>query len=303
MKLTFNKAQMTPSLLERWYPMITSLIVGFCIADLIILYVRPMMLPTQAPPSKQATPITNQTQPRGSYNSITSKNIFNWDGIIPDALTPKGQKDKHDEQIPVLTQLPINLIGTIVHSNPLKSVASLDLKSKNQTVSARVKSEIENMIEITKIERNKVIFRNLNNNQMEYVEIQTKSKVSFQGSTPTTNTVVQSTSPNQFSLKRSDVLKYTNNLASLLQQARSAPHRDPRTGEIDGFTVLDFQPGSIFEQLGLNRMDVIKSVNGEPVDSPAKAMELYNALKNSDRVSLSVERGGKNETLEFSITK
>ncbi len=303
MKLSFNKAQITPSFLERWYPLIASTLVGFCVADLLILYVRPMMLPTKAPPSKQVMPITNQLQPRGSYNNITSKNIFNWDGTIPDALTPKGQKDKKDEQIPVPTQLPINLIGTIVHSNPLKSVASLDLKSKNQTISARVKAEIENMIEILKIERNKVIFRNLNNNQLEYVEIQTKSKISFQGSTspPPSNAVVQATAPNQFSLKRTDVLKYTNNLASLLQQARSAPHRDPRTGEIDGFTVLDFQPGSIFEQLGLNRMDVIKSVNGEPVDSPAKAMELYNALKSSDRVSLSIERGGKSETLDFSI--
>lgn len=307
MKLSFIKGQINTTLLERWYPLMASLLVGFCIADILILYIRPMMLPTKAPPSKQAAPILSQAPSRGAYNAITSKNIFNWDGTIPDALKPVGEKEKKEEQLPVPTQLPINLIGTIVHSNPMKSVASLDLKSKNQTVSVRLKAEVENMIEILKIERNKVTFRNLNNNQLEYVEIQEKNKLSFQGSSaskPTSDTdVVRAVAPNQFTLKRADVLKYTNNLASLLQQARSAPHRDPRTGEIDGFTILDFQPGSIFEQLGLNRMDVIKAVNGEPVDSPAKAMELYNALKNSDSVSLQIERGGKNESLDFSITK
>ncbi len=38
-------------------------------------------------------------------------------------------------------------------------------------------------------------------------------------------------------------------------------------------------------KLSLKRGDVIKSVNGEPVDSPAKAMELYNELEKSDQTN------------------
>lgn len=308
MKISAIKGQFKTGILERWYPLIASTLVGYCLADISILYLRPAMLPTKAPPAKQSLPIFDQSPPRGSYNSIISKNIFNWDGTIPDALTPKGTKEKPGEdQVPVLSQLPLNLIGTIVHSKPEKSVASIEVKSKNQSVSVRPKAEIENMAEIVKIERNKVIFRNLNNNQLEYIEMQAKGKLSFRGSTaaakPSGTEEVRQTGSNQFSLKRSEVLKYTNNLASLLQQARSAPHKNPQTGEIDGFTILDFQAGSIYEKLGLQRMDVIKNVNGEPVDSPAKAMELYNALKSSDRVSISIDRGGKSETLDYSITK
>jgi general secretion pathway protein C len=309
-KIAALKGQLNPQFLERWYPLVASTLVGYCLADLLILNLRPAMLPTKAPPTKHAAPIIDHAPPRGGYNTITSKNIFNWDGTIPDALTPKGVPTKPGaEQIPVLSQLPLNLIGTIVHSKPEKSVASIELKSKNQSISVRIKAEIENMAEILKIERNKVIFRNLNNNQLEFIEIQAKSKLSFQGSsaiskaTPSGDEEVKAVGSNQFALKRSDVLKYTNNLASLLQQARSAPHRNPQTGEIDGFTILDYQPGSIYEKLGLQRMDVLKNVNGEPVDSPAKAMELYNALKNSDKVSISIDRGGKSETLDYSITK
>lgn len=311
MKAAANKEQANPFFLERWYPLIASTLVGLFAADIIILNLRPQMLPTKAPPAKQAFPIFDQSPPRGSYNSITQKNIFNWDGTIPDPLTPKGEKGLKPggvEQAPVLSQLPLTLIGTIVHSIPEKSVASIEVKSKNQSLSVRVKGEIENMAEILKIERNKVTFRNLNNNQLEFIEIQTKGKITFKGSAALPaggggEEPVKATGTNQFSIRQSDILKYTSNLAQLLQQARSAPHKNPETGEIDGFTILDYQPGSIFEKLGLQRMDILKNVNGQPVDSPAKAMELYNALKNSDRVSISIDRGGKSETLDYSITK
>lgn len=84
-------------------------------------------------------------------------------------------------------------------------------------------------------------------------------------------------------------------------QARAVPNRDPNTGEINGFRVLDMQPGSIYEQLGLQRMDVIKGVNGEPVDSIQKAMEMYNTLKNGSQVKLQIERGGKTDTFTYDI--
>jgi len=117
-KISINKGQFSISTLNKWYPLVISTFVGYCIADLLILSIRPSMLPTKAPPSKQATPIVDHSPPRSNYSGIASKNIFNWDGVIPDALTPKGGKRKEEEQIPVPTQLPLNLIGTIVHSNP-----------------------------------------------------------------------------------------------------------------------------------------------------------------------------------------
>ena len=85
-------------------------------------------------------------------------------------------------------------------------------------------------------------------------------------------------------------------------QARAVPNRDPNTGEINGFRILDMQEGSIFSQLGLNRMDVLKGVNGEPVDSIQKAMELYNTMKNSGQVKLLIERGGKDQTNVYDVT-
>jgi general secretion pathway protein C len=303
------KIKFSPQNWTKWYPYILATFLGFAVADLVILSIRPYMLPTKVPPAKPSQRIALSNENRGTYNTIISRNIFNWDGIIPEPLQPKsGPKNNPKDENPVLSQLPLNLIGTIVHSRPEKSVATIELKGKNLIIAYRIKSDIENMATIFKIERGKVIFRNLNNNQLEFIESQIKNKLSFKGSrtppkamAPATNGEVIQTGSNQFQLKRTDLLKYTNNLASVLQQARSVPNRNPQTGEIDGFRLLDFQAGSIYEKLGLQKMDVIKGVNGEPVDSPAKAMELYNALKSSDKVNISVERNGKTESLDYSI--
>jgi general secretion pathway protein C len=302
------KIKFSPQNWTKWYPYLLATFLGFAVADLLILFIRPSMLPTKVPPAKPSQRIAQSNDNRGAYNTIIARNIFNWDGIIPDPLQTKdpGTGAPRTEE-PILSQLPLNLIGTIVHSNPDKSVATIELKGKNLIVSYRNKADIENMATITKIERGKVTFRNMNSNQLEFIESQNKNKLSFKGSkgavpkAANANSEVTQVGNNQFQLKRNDLLKYTNNLAGILQQARSVPNRNPQTGEIDGFRLLDFQPGSIYEKLGLQRMDVIKGVNGDPVDSPAKAMELYNALKNSDKINISVERNGKTESLDYTI--
>ena len=56
-----------------------------------------------------------------------------------------------------------------------------------------------------------------------------------------------------------------------------------------------------FSQLGLKKMDVIKSVNGEPVTSPQKAMELYQALRNEGNISIGIERDGRTESLDYTV--
>lgn len=291
---------------EKWYSYILFVFVGYCIADLAILAYRDRMLPQSAPASRPKAPPPDMSVSRGVYNNITSRNIFASNGEIPEALVDKTKgAEAQKEQVPVPSQLPLNLIGTLVHSNPEKSIAAIEVRGKNQVISYTPGKEIEGMANIVRVERQKVIFRNLNSNRMEYIEMKKDgSKVAFGAGAKSLSSggkEVQQTSENNFVIKRSDLLKYTNDLSSILMQARAVPNREPGTGNINGFRLLDMQPGSIYEQLGLQRMDVIKSVDGTPVDSPAKAMELYNTLKNSPKVTLQIERNGKNETKTYNI--
>lgn len=304
MILRNSKNQRPP--LEKWYSSILFVFIGYCIADLGILAYRDLMLPTGAPPTTTKARRIDTTTNRGAYNPITTRNIFAANGIIPDKLVDKSKPAEEQEDIPVPSQLPLNLIGTLVHSNPEKSIAAVDIRGKNQVLSYNPGKEIENLATVVRVERQKVIIRNKNSNRLEFIEIKSDKKLAFGAGSKTpapvaTGKDVQKTGDNQYAIKRDDLLKYTKDLSSILMQARAVPNREPGTGKINGFRLLDMQPGSVYEQLGLQRMDVIKSVNGTPVDSPAKAMELYNLLKNENKISLEVESGGSTVTKEYTI--
>ncbi|MFN8792088.1 MAG: PDZ domain-containing protein [Bdellovibrionales bacterium] len=87
--------------------------------------------------------------------------------------------------------------------------------------------------------------------------------------------------------------RHLSDLPNLLMQARAVPARRPGTGEPYGFRVLEVQPGSVFAEI-VRPMDVITGVNGSPVTSVQQAMELYNSMRNSNRVCVTLERDGRN---------
>jgi S1-C subfamily serine protease len=80
-----------------------------------------------------------------------------------------------------------------------------------------------------------------------------------------------------------------------LRQAMMVPQAD------GGFLVREITPGSLYEKLGLKAGDVIRSVNGSPVNNLDDAMQLYKKLGTVGQVLIEINRGGKAETLEYTI--
>lgn len=292
------------SLSDRLLSVLLFLFIGFLAADLIVLFLRTTMLPTQAPPARPKRPPVASSPGPGAYSSVVTRNMFSSDGTIPEPLIAKQDPNKRREELPPIpSQLPLNLVGTLVHSNPEKSLAAIEMKGKNQILSFRVKQDIEGLATMEKIERMKVIFRNLNSGRLEYLEMKTGAKMTLKTTARpgAGSSDVKKVSDTEFEIKRSDLLKYTSDLSSILMQARVAPARRGGSGEIYGFRVMEMQPGSIYSQLGLQVQDVLTGVNGTPVTSAQQAMEMYNTLRNSDSIEISVERGGQNQKLKYKI--
>lgn len=283
--------------------------IGFVAADLTIISVREYFLPQSAPPKKTAKEQRSKFVSRDQYSEITNRNLFSSNGTIPEAITLKNDPTAQTkEDIPVPSTLPLTLIGTLVHANPANSIAAIDNKSKNMSGAYRVGYTIERMAKIEKIERNIVYLRNLNNGALEYIEAKNSNKVSFENNkvlAPTSaqpvGKEVQSIGNNTFRIKRSDLNKYLNDMSSVLMQARALPNRDPNTGEINGYRLVDYQPGSIFEQLGLPRGALIKSAGDEPVNSIQSAMGMFNKLKKENKVKLGVEVNGSDQSFNYEI--
>lgn len=295
---------------EKYYPYALLLFLGYTMADLIILNFRDLMIPKNAPPAMQKNITAPTYALRSQYSAITSRNIFSADGIIPEALTAAAdKKGPARDAPPVPTQLPITLVGTIVHSNPFKSIANIQLKSKNTVIAITANKSLEGMATIIKIERGKVILRNSNSGQLEYVEMkEANAKLNFNAGNPVKASKlaaqaamdIKQVGEGKYSIKRAELQKYFSDLNSLLQQAATIPVKDAQ-GNIICYRMVGMQPGAIFTHIGLQNGDCLKEVNGEPVDSPQKALELFQALKNANQISLKFERDGRDKNSSYDI--
>ena len=68
-----------------------------------------------------------------------------------------------------------------------------------------------------------------------------------------------------------------------------------------GFRVGQVQAGSLYERLGLRVGDVIRSVNGQPINNMEEVMRLYQQFGSASEVNVEVLRGGAPQTLRVTL--
>ncbi len=250
------------------------------------------------------------------YKHIVNRNMFSADGVIspPIASLEKGNEGSVEEEIfndPVLSNLDLKLEGTIVHRNPYRSLATIE--SAGKTTSYTVGDQVENLAEIVSVVRKKVIIRNLSSKKLEYIEIPRDMKLatkrpppkkftpSFGGAKKNGSGLVKRDG-DTFKAKRSDVNAQLSNMGKLLREAKVERAVDPVTGEVIGFKFTNIKEGSVISELGFNIGDTITSVDGEPVNSPNKAMMMYNKLKNASDVRIGIrDANGQDRDFEYSV--
>jgi len=108
--------------------------------------------------------------------------------------------------------------------------------------------------------------------------------------------VVQEISNNHYVVQR-DQLAAQMRTPEFLSQATMAPATN------GGFLVRTLQPGSIYQKLGLRPGDVIRTVNGQAINSAEDAMRLYQQVANLSSVQIEVLRGGKPEYLNYDFSQ
>lgn len=90
-----------------------------------------------------------------------------------------------------------------------------------------------------------------------------------------------------------------DNPQALMELARPVPYTDA-----NGFAGFRLFPGSkpaLFARMGLQPGDVVKEVNGVILDNPMKGAEVIQQLRDSQQLSLRVQRGGQEITLAVDI--
>lgn len=80
----------------------------------------------------------------------------------------------------------------------------------------------------------------------------------------------------------------------LLQAAKAIPYIKPGSGgEVHGFKMVLIRPNGLYDHMGLEKGDVIHSVNDHPLNSPQKVMELYEMLKSKNEFRFEILRNNK----------
>ena len=98
---------------------------------------------------------------------------------------------------------------------------------------------------------------------------------------------------------RSLVEHYSKNMADL---EKNIGVKEIKQGnKLTGFSISFIRKGSLFEKLGVRRGDVIKTINGQQIDSYNAAMDIYKNLSGMDNMTLVIQRGKEEMELEYEV--
>lgn len=110
---------------------------------------------------------------------------------------------------------------------------------------------------------------------------------------------VEEVGEGRYRVDRGMVEQARANMGALLQSARMIPHLE--NGQTTGFRLVGMQRGSLLEQLGLKLGDVVMEINRIRLDSPEKALQIFQQVREANNISIGLVRDGQPQTFEYSL--
>jgi len=104
---------------------------------------------------------------------------------------------------------------------------------------------------------------------------------------------------NRWVVSSSMVESVRDNFATQMRLAEMQPRLV--NGKTDGFLVRRIYPRSILAKMGLQRNDVVLDVNNIKLDSPEKAMQVFQQLREARQISIAVERNSQPMSFVYEI--
>ena len=105
---------------------------------------------------------------------------------------------------------------------------------------------------------------------------------------------------NRYAVKKSFIDSTLSNLNAVATQARIVPSF--KNGVANGFKLFSIQPGSLYSAIGVQNGDVIQRINGYEINSPDKALEVYQKLREAPQITIEGKRNGQPFRYEYKVT-
>lgn len=238
------------------------------------------------------------------------------------AVAPVEEEPEPEESMEELeaTKLPLELIGTVASTNPELSWAAVLERDARATRVLREGSKIEGKsgagATVERIERKRIVLRE--GGELRELALSEDAKPA-----PTETRQAARRAPRQTAAqRRASRRPQPARRAPATQAAAAEPEEEeeepdvrsvaelfskadilPRyeDGEMVGFQVDSIEPGSVFDEIGLDDGDLITELNGIRITSPEQSARVLSQLSESTSFSVTVEGPDGPETLQVTL--
>jgi len=170
-------------------------------------------------------------------------------------------------------------------------------KSVNKNIILGIDEEFKNY-KLKEIYSQYVVFtRNNKSYKLELKKV--KSEISYVNEAVNNETSQITKVDDQYQLKRDLINTYTKNNSKIWKEISIQEIK--KDGKIDGFEVKKLANKTVFKELGLQKGDVIKSVNNIKLKSYADAFAIYKKIDKTENLSIIIVRDNKEVELEYEI--
>jgi type II secretion system protein C len=254
------------------------------------------------------------SRPRSAYNIIKERDVFNLEPAPVEAPPPVETED-----------LKVTLVGTSHLTGGLPPFIIVEDQSGDQQL-YRLGDVIPNVGKVLKIGKERAIVLHDGHRvslEIPQGDLDQSAGEEDEGDTPPPmplhrfrspflrnpmlrrgrpmgrNGGVRRLAPNRYAVQRATINSSMQNMSVLLTEIRALPVL--QNGTTNGFRLSEIQPGSIFQQIGLQDGDVLTAVSGQQLNDPARAIQMLSTLPNRSAVTVNVLRNGAPVQLNYTI--
>ena len=228
-----------------------------------------------------------------------------------DVPLPKPAPPGTDEQkvvsrgwnpVPARSSLRGSLVGTAIAEPTKYSLCQITNPDLNETQVFAIGDKYQGA-RIYQVEQKRVLIDN--NGANEYIDDSAAAppNIGIAPMPPVGQTAdsggVKQLSENQYVVAKSEINNALTNLSDLATKARIVPSF--KNGVANGFKLFSIVPDSLYAKIGVQNGDVIRRINGYEMNSPDKALEIYQKLRDANRIEIELERRGDTIRKSYSI--
>jgi type II secretory pathway component PulC len=285
-------------------------VVTYMLGKTFALFISSSPPVTKSARSTISIPLERADTTIQDLNKITATNLFNAKDSDKSADLVTAKKDIDsiiclDADRP--TSLQIKLLDTIVLQDSVKSVASVQIRGSSELTNVREGEKVDQMAEISKINRMKLILKNLQTGDCEYAATDAEPETPMPNlniiSAKAGKSLFKSSNPNiknsgnSFKIKRAFRDSMITNMSDVLTQAKAVQITNP-----DGslcFKMTEVVAGSLYSQLNIQENDIICNINGKKIENLNELMGLLGRIKEIDQFQIGLTRNGMSENLDY----